>query len=203
VPYIRIPRTGGRNGSKHGRRITLPSPLDALDLPQRPLRSIGEVSSSWRKRSTESGKGHSIFVPRNAIGFLAGILLKALDQRLEERLIWKQSMCGKRGTDTEVFEFRSVKEPPHEKPRQKRLQAIELTLTPQQVVGGVAQKCIASRDPSKKGPDTRHRIVERSQMRCMKLCEIAHGTQVFNVGERRVDCGIPPGLRATPHNPVR
>jgi hypothetical protein len=67
-------------------------------------------------RSTECAKAHPIFAA-NAIGFLAGILLKALDQRFEERLADLEAVtCGKRGTDTEVFEFRSAKEPPHEKP---------------------------------------------------------------------------------------
>ncbi|MBZ5547399.1 MAG: hypothetical protein LAO22_05425 [Acidobacteriia bacterium] len=47
----------------------------------------------------------------NAIGFLAGILLKALDQRLEERLAHLEAvMSGKKGTDTQAFEFWSAKE---------------------------------------------------------------------------------------------
>jgi hypothetical protein len=49
----------------------------------------------------------------NSIGFLAGILLKALDQRLEDRLahleaVMLPSTTG--ATDTEAFEFRSIKE---------------------------------------------------------------------------------------------
>jgi hypothetical protein len=47
----------------------------------------------------------------NSIGFLAGILLKALDQRVEDRLAHLEAvMSGKKGTDTEAFEFRSAKE---------------------------------------------------------------------------------------------
>jgi hypothetical protein len=46
----------------------------------------------------------------NAIGFLAGILLKALDQRLEERLAHLEAvLLGKAGPDLEEFEFRSAK----------------------------------------------------------------------------------------------
>jgi len=54
----------------------------------------------------------------NANGFLAGILLKALDQRVEERLTPLEAvMSGKKGIETEGFEFRSAKEGiTHEKP---------------------------------------------------------------------------------------
>ena len=46
----------------------------------------------------------------NAIGFLAGILLKALDQRLEDRLAHLEAVqLGKGETDMEEFEFRSAK----------------------------------------------------------------------------------------------
>jgi len=55
----------------------------------------------------------------NSIGFLAGILLKALDQRLEDRLAHLEVVMlpSKRGTtDTEAFEFRSIKEIKNEQP---------------------------------------------------------------------------------------
>jgi hypothetical protein len=50
----------------------------------------------------------------NAIGFLSGVLLKALDQRIEERLAHLEAAMTNRGTETEVFDFRPAKEPPHE-----------------------------------------------------------------------------------------
>jgi hypothetical protein len=50
----------------------------------------------------------------NAIGFLAGVLLKALDQRIEERLAHLEAAMTHRGTETEAFDFRPAKEPPHE-----------------------------------------------------------------------------------------
>lgn len=46
----------------------------------------------------------------NAIGFLAGVLLKTLDQRTEERLAHLEAvMSGNKGTVTEAFEFRPTK----------------------------------------------------------------------------------------------
>ena len=52
----------------------------------------------------------------NVIGFLAGILLKALDSgRVEERLAHLEAvMTGKSGTDLELFDFKSAKESKHE-----------------------------------------------------------------------------------------
>jgi hypothetical protein len=50
----------------------------------------------------------------NSIGFLAGILLKALDQRIEERLAHLEAVMTNRGAETEAFDFRPAKEPPHE-----------------------------------------------------------------------------------------
>jgi hypothetical protein len=44
----------------------------------------------------------------------ARILLKALDQRFEERLAHLEAVSSKTGTDTEVFEFRSAEETTHE-----------------------------------------------------------------------------------------
>jgi hypothetical protein len=44
------------------------------------------------------------------------------------------------------------------KNRQRRVRAIELSLTPQQVSDGVAQRCSPKREPSRKGHSTRHHI---------------------------------------------
>jgi hypothetical protein len=47
----------------------------------------------------------------NAIGFLAGTLLKALDQRLEKRLAHFEAVIyGKGETESQTFEFRPAKE---------------------------------------------------------------------------------------------
>jgi len=47
----------------------------------------------------------------NSIGFLAGTLLKALDQRLEDRLAHLEAViAGKGETESQAFEFRPAKE---------------------------------------------------------------------------------------------
>jgi hypothetical protein len=51
----------------------------------------------------------------NAMGYLASILLKALDQRLEERLAYLEAVIsGKREHESEAFEFRPAKESTYE-----------------------------------------------------------------------------------------
>jgi len=97
----------GRQGGKRSRRWK----PDECGLPRRPLKSIGEVSELLEETINRVRQGPFDLRAANAIGFLAGILLKALDQRFEERLTHLEAVtCGKRGTDTEVFEFRSAKE---------------------------------------------------------------------------------------------
>jgi hypothetical protein len=45
------------------------------------------------------------------MGYLASVLLKALDQRLEDRLAHLQAViCGKGETESQTFEFRPAKE---------------------------------------------------------------------------------------------
>ena len=103
------PERAAEIGSKHGRRVTFPSPPDAL--PHRPLKNIGEVGELLEETINRVRQVPFDLRAANAIGFLAGILLKALDQRLEERLAHLEAVMSiKRGTDTEAFEFRSAKE---------------------------------------------------------------------------------------------
>jgi hypothetical protein len=101
----------GRQGGQKNRRWK----RDEFDLPQRPLKSIGEVSELLEETINRVRQGPFDLRAANAIGFLAGILLKALDQRLEERLAHLEAVIsGKKGTDTEAFEFRSTKETTNE-----------------------------------------------------------------------------------------
>ena len=96
----------GRQGGQKNRRWK----LDECNLPQRPLKNIGEVSELLEETINRVRQGPFDLRAANAIGFLAGILLKALDQRLEERLAHLEAvMSGKKGTETEEFEFRSAK----------------------------------------------------------------------------------------------
>jgi hypothetical protein len=83
-------------------------------VPGGPLKSIGEVSELLEETINRVRQGPFDLRAANAIGFLAGILLKALDQRFEERLAHLEAVSGKTGTDTEVFEFRSAKESTYE-----------------------------------------------------------------------------------------
>ena len=97
----------GRQGGKTSRHW---KPVDG-NLSTIPLKSIGDVSGLLEETINRVRQGPFDLRAANAIGFLAGILLKALDQRFEERLTHLEAVtCGKRGTDTEVFEFRSAKE---------------------------------------------------------------------------------------------
>ena len=97
----------GRQGGQKNRRWK----PNECNLPQRPLKSIGEVSELLEETINRVRDGPFDLRAANAIGFLAGILLKALDQRLEERLAHLEAvMSGKKGTDTQAFEFWSAKE---------------------------------------------------------------------------------------------
>jgi hypothetical protein len=96
----------GRLGGQKNRRWK----LDECDLPQLPLKSIGEVSELLEETINRVRQGPFDLRAANAIGFLAGILLKALDQRVEERLAHLEAVSlGKVATDREEFEFRSSK----------------------------------------------------------------------------------------------
>jgi hypothetical protein len=72
----------GRQGGQKNRRWK----RDELDLSQRPLKSIGDVSELLAETISRVRQGPFDLRAANAIGFLAGIHLKALDQRFEERL---------------------------------------------------------------------------------------------------------------------
>jgi hypothetical protein len=68
-------------GSKHGRKVTLPSPPNAIDLPYKPLKNSGDVIELLEETMNRIRQGPGDLRAANAIGFLAGTLLKALDQR--------------------------------------------------------------------------------------------------------------------------
>jgi hypothetical protein len=87
------------------------------DLSQIRLTTIGDVSELLEETINRVRQGPFDLRAANAIGFLAGILLKALDQRLEERVAHLEAVVSdKSGTDTEAFEFRSAKEANNGKP---------------------------------------------------------------------------------------
>ena len=108
------PELAAKIGSRHGRGKHLPS-LDPSDFSHRPLKSMGDVGELLEETINRVRQGPFDLRAANAIGFLAGVLLKALDQRIEERLALLEAlMTGNKGTETEMFDFRPAKEPPHE-----------------------------------------------------------------------------------------
>ena len=101
----------GRQGGMKNRRWK----LDEGDHTNRPLKTMGEVGELLEETINRVRQGPFDLRAANAIGFLAGVLLKALDQRIEERLAHLEAvMTGHGGTETEEFDFRPAKEPPHE-----------------------------------------------------------------------------------------
>jgi hypothetical protein len=76
---------------------------------------MGEVGELLEETINRVRQGPFDLRAANAIGFLAGVLLKALDQRIEERLAHLEAvMTRNTGTETEVFDFRPAKEPINE-----------------------------------------------------------------------------------------
>jgi hypothetical protein len=80
------------------------------DLLQIRLKSIGDVSGLLEETINRVRRGPFDLRAANAIGFLAGILIKALESgRIEDRLAHLEAvMTGK--TETEMFDFRPAKE---------------------------------------------------------------------------------------------
>jgi len=101
------PERAAEMGSKHGRRAGFPSPPHALHFPQRPLKSVGEVSELLEETINRVRQGPFDLRAANAIGYLAGILLKALDQRLEARLTHLEAVMSRKRGETDPFEFLS------------------------------------------------------------------------------------------------
>ena len=106
----RLAELGRKGGQKNPRWN-----LDECAIPDRPLKSMGDVGELLEETINRVRQGPFDLRAANAIGFLAGVLLKALDQRIEERLALLEAlMTGNKGTETEMFDFRPAKEPPHE-----------------------------------------------------------------------------------------
>jgi hypothetical protein len=113
------PERAAEMGSKHGRRATFRSRPDVLDFPHRPLKSIGEVIELLEETINRVRRGPFDLRSANSIGFLAGILLKAIDSgRIEDRLAHLEAvLTHTTETETEAFDFRPTDEGiTHEKP---------------------------------------------------------------------------------------
>ncbi len=105
----------GRQGGRKNQRWK----VDEGDLPHRPLKSVGQVSELLEETINRVRHGPFDLRAANAIGFLAGILLKAIDSgRIEDRLAHLEAVLTQTTeTETEAFDFRPTKEGiTHEKP---------------------------------------------------------------------------------------
>jgi len=90
--------------------------LDERSIPDRPLKSMGDVGELLEETINRVRRSPFDIRSANAIGFLAGVLLKALDSRIEERLAHLEAVMTNRGAESEAFDFRPAKERPHEQP---------------------------------------------------------------------------------------
>jgi len=105
----------GRQGGRKNRRWK----VDESDLPHRPLKSVGQVSELLEETINRVRHGPFDLRAANAIGFLAAILLKAIDSgRIEDRLAHLEAVfTHTTETETEAFDFRPINEGIiHEKP---------------------------------------------------------------------------------------
>src|SRR5450755_3731900 len=105
-------------GSKHGRKVTFASA--PIDTSQRSLKTVGDVGELLEETINRVRQGPFDLRAANSIGFLAGILLKTLDHRVEERLAHLEAVFGRTRTETEAFDFR-----PKESTREKSSAASE------------------------------------------------------------------------------
>lgn len=78
------PKRAAEMGSKHGRRVASPSSAAALAVPLGRLKSSGEVIELLEETINRVRQGPFDLRAANSIGFLSGILLKALEQQVEE-----------------------------------------------------------------------------------------------------------------------
>jgi hypothetical protein len=98
----------GRQGGRKNRRWK----ADEGDLPHRSLKSVGQVSELLEETINRVRQGPFDLRAANAIGFLAGILLKAIDSgRIEDRLAHLEAVLAHTTeTETEAFDFRPTNE---------------------------------------------------------------------------------------------
>ncbi len=96
----RARRVGGINRSR-------PAAVLPPEIPDKPLHSTQDVASLLADSINQVRRGQIDPRVANATGYLAGILLKALEQgRTEQRLAQLESILGcNQGTNGEMFHF--------------------------------------------------------------------------------------------------
>lgn len=106
----RARQAGGLSRSRSA--VVLPA-----DTPDHPLGGSNEVAQLLGKSINQVRRGELDPRIANAIGYLAGILLKALEKGpIEERLAHLEAILGRNSTGSELFDFRTTKEADHEQP---------------------------------------------------------------------------------------
>src|SRR5579872_1813409 len=97
---IGLDRAGGVHRSHTA--AVLPS-----ETPDHPLGDTNQVSVLLADSINRLRRGQLDPRVANAMGYSASVLLKALDQRLEERLAHLEAVISSKGeTESEAFEFR-------------------------------------------------------------------------------------------------
>jgi len=105
----------GRQGGLKNRRWKVGNG----ELEHRPLKSVGQVSELLEETINRVRQGPFDLRAANAIGFLASILLRALENgRIEDRLAHLEALTtGMARRETEMFEFRPAnRREAHEEP---------------------------------------------------------------------------------------
>jgi hypothetical protein len=99
---VDLGRRGGRNNKKR---------IEHHDLRERSLKTLGDVASLLEETINQVRFGQIDLRASNAIGFLAGTLLKALEKsRIEERLGHLEAILGHKTDRNVVFDFRPTGE---------------------------------------------------------------------------------------------
>jgi hypothetical protein len=102
---------GHRARRAGGLRRTRVAAVLAPETPDHPPRSTKEVSDLLAESINHLRKGQLDPKVANAVGYLASVLLRSLEQgRIEERLAQLERIIGKTEPTGGVFEFRSTTE---------------------------------------------------------------------------------------------
>jgi hypothetical protein len=100
----RARQTGGINRAR-------PAAVLAPDTPDHPLGNTKDVAKLLGDSINKLRRGELDPRVANAMGYLATVLLRALEQGpTEERLAHLEAILGKSGIGSQAFEFRSTKE---------------------------------------------------------------------------------------------
>ena len=102
---------GHRARQAGGVHRSRPAVVLPADTPDHPLGNTTDVSALLSDSINRLRRGQLDPRVANSMGYLASVLLKALNQRLEDRLAHLEAVIfGKGETESQTFEFRPAKE---------------------------------------------------------------------------------------------